>query len=198
MQLFDIIKISASILVILSIIIALGRYFLKKYLERYQWKSERREMYDKIIPEIRESIKPIPIMADKISTLYNNLVRVGYTASKLPIRLTKKGNDMVKELNIKETVKKYKREFENVIEGLDALNPYRIQQKCISVVNEHFEKIATKDEILTVENKAFSEGVSIYDILYVYGIVLRNEILAEKNIDISHIDKHDPVKKNRS
>ncbi len=185
------------------------RFLLKKYAEYIGLHDYKNELKDKIIPSINEKLEPIPVMKnemtvmkdemtamkDRIDKIYEKLFDIELVKSKSPTQLATKGEKFAKELKAYELIKKHKSQFMKKIENIEKLNPYTIQQESKRVIYNYLRKMISDDDLLIIENKVFQEGILFDDILPVYSIILRDEILKDRGLGIKHIDKYDPNKK---
>lgn len=134
----------------------------------------------------------------KLNEIYDRLPKKidSFTSSHSPISLNKQGHSASKKLGVYDTVKRNYQAFSMHIfeNNIDTLNPYDIQQKSIKVIREKLLSLMTEEEKETLKTFAFKEGVEIEDFFTMYGIILRDLIFEEKNINIKDVDKHSSQK----
>lgn len=110
-----------------------------------------------------------------------------------PIKLTEIGKQINKEISADSIVDKYW-DFisEEVNKKLkDTCNPYDIQVSSFEV-GDKYQSFISKEELDLIKINAYNHGydLTMYELLF--GIIIRDRILKEKNISTEEIDQYDP------
>lgn len=53
--------------------------------------------------------------------------------------------------------------------------------------------LLTDEEMEMIKDEAFKQGVSLDDILFIFGIILRDQILEKRSLSIEDIDKKNDI-----
>ena len=111
-----------------------------------------------------------------------------------PISLTDKGENMRIKIKADDILNKHKEELYKILpENLN--NAYDIQIEAFKIVREKLFNLLSPDEMLSLKNAAYQEGKPLEDLLVIFQILFRDDILKTKNIPIADVDKFDPNKK---
>jgi len=113
-----------------------------------------------------------------------------------PIDLTDLGKAVASEMAIYDKIDVNWDTTVRLIEGkIASENPYDIQEACFELAKVSLDEILKPEDLEFLKTYAFNKGRPISSYSIVIGIVIRNKYFAHKDIDISEIDKHDPLKK---
>jgi hypothetical protein len=110
-----------------------------------------------------------------------------------PISLTPHGEEIANKIKAQDILNRYKDSLEQEIDKYNHKNAYDIQVASFTVASSYFKNILNETDLNTIKNASFNEGVLLEDFLSsLFGILLRNMILSQKNIPIAEVDKHSP------
>lgn len=114
-----------------------------------------------------------------------------------PISLTKKGEEISKEINTEEMIaRNWDIIYKDLEENISNKNAYDIQQYCIETASMFLDKFLCSEDMDSLKQYAYNTGkpISYYSILF--AIPIRDKYLSIKGISADDIDKCDPNKKN--
>ncbi len=114
-----------------------------------------------------------------------------FSESQSPQALNKKGRDVADIINAQAIAEKYA----NKVQVDPAANAYDIQESCFSFALQELKDYLSDEERESIKGVAYNNGVDEKTIFHiVIGIVLRDEILKNRDIDLAQVDKHAPSK----
>lgn len=110
-----------------------------------------------------------------------------------PVKLTPKGIEVEKEIQAEALIDKYwdyiSREVNERLQN--NCNPYDIQVASFEV-GDMYQQFISNEELDKIKINAYNHGynLDVYELLF--GIIIRDRILKDRNIDPYEVDKHDP------
>jgi hypothetical protein len=117
-----------------------------------------------------------------------------FTKRNSPISITEKGQEAIDRLGLHETIlNNWIRIKLYVEENVKSMNPYDIQQFCMQHTSVYPEKFVSPDDLDRIKMDAYKSGYSLSTYMGVVAVLVRDEYFAEKGIDLSEVDKHDPT-----
>jgi hypothetical protein len=181
-------ELSSAVLILVLVLVALG-YILVKIGE---WKSTFHHLDEKVEKLGHLSNKVIEL-ATKIDLIYLNTNPNAVIRAKSPLSLTEKGAQLIKEMKGKEIFEKYKEALIEKVQAQNSENAYDIQMAAMDVAKNELMNLLNPEEIDTLKNHAFNNGLIMEDVYSIFGIQLRDEILKKKAIPLAEVDKHAPA-----
>lgn len=158
------------------------------------WAKTFKHHEDKI-KDLGSLLEKVIRMETKIELIYINTNRNPVMEARSPISLTDIGNKIVGNIRAEATLDKYFSRMEPEI-GLGKVdNAYDIQMEAIKYAKEKMIKFLDANELNVIKTEAFARGMIIEDIMSVFGILIRNRILKNKEIPVSDVDEHQKKKK---
>lgn len=115
------------------------------------------------------------------------------TQSHSPVSLTQKGEEIAKELNLKNVINQNWDKISKVIG--EETNPYDIQMKFISIFISEPDSYIDPESMDRIKTNAFSNGIPLIDYMRMTGILARDRYFHDHGIDVNEVDKSDPGKK---
>ena len=176
--------------IVIAISIALFVYFVISSITKIQ-----KEMEDvkKDISKISNNTENLDFIKKFINLFYKN-EGIELTTINSPITLNERGVEISKKIQADNIINRNYETFKNNVCEKEVINAYDIQQNCFSFsksiikTKEYFED----NEYENMKSIAFDEGITIESIYIVFGILLRDRILQERQLTHDDIDKHDP------
>lgn len=152
--------------------------------------DKRTDKSDGKIDSIKESILEIKAFIAVFKENNNQFV-----ASKSPVRLTEKGEQVSRDLNLETLIERHWVNIEASLVGVlnKDSNPYDIQQESFKI-GAKISSFLNDAEIELIKTYAFKQGQNLanYDLLV--GVCVRDRYFKKHSIDIEDIDKFDPNK----
>jgi len=201
-------QLNTSVFVLLIVLIAI--YFLiwktsefmatwkhkqadhEKQLERASEAGDRVIALETNINKAVEFGERIVRIETKLDLIFQKLSPNPFAQSHSPISLTDDGNEMAKKMNVEATIDRL---YPNLIDLVNKKSPqtaYDIQESAFAVTRDKLFTWLSDAEINLLKNEAFDKGMPIDSFSIVYGVVLRDRILKDRNIPVSDVDLHTP------
>ena len=111
-----------------------------------------------------------------------------------PLRLSKYGEGIAKNINADALVKKYAHN----IDIPAGLNPYEIQQACFEYARGNLMNAVSEKEKEVIQINAYKSGDPVSFALEVMGVLFRDYWFKKQGIDADDADNHDPEPKKRA
>jgi hypothetical protein len=141
------------------------------------------------IDDIRRDISFLKAVVDV--SQFNSKQAV--TQRKSPISLTEMGREIAEKLKVKDMLgRNWDKIFNNLEANINDKNAYDIQQYCIETATIDLGAFIAKNDVDTVKQAAYKEGRPLAFYAPIFGVLIRDRYLAQKGIDISEVDRHDP------
>ena len=141
---------------------------------------------------------------EKIDSIKTNIAKIGATTDLLyqahlstigahsPISLTEKGKAVSEAISAEEKVNSHWDAIKAKLEAQNPVNPYDIQTVAMNIARECFEKIFTETEKNEIKTHAYRIGMNLLEIYPIIGVIIRNKIFGERNLDVEEVDRHAP------
>ena len=157
--------------------------------------SKHHEM-DKMVTQVTTSIT---YMQKSIDSLLNNLSRSNmnaadpFTQTSSPLSITVKGEEMAKNLGLRNMVDKKWATIKAMIDADESSeNPYDIQQFCIQQAVVYPELFLEPSDLNTVKRHAYEMGNQLQSYMKVIAVMVRDRYFKENNIDVNEVDVYSP------
>lgn len=128
----------------------------------------------------------------KLDLIYNVVNPNAMTRSQSPIALTDKGRETAQGLNAAELLAAHYPRLQQTVTEAAPQNAYDIQQAAFKAAREQLPGLLSSADINKLKDTAFANGVLFEDILSIFGVLLRDRLLDERNIPTTDIDLHAP------
>ena len=186
-------ELNSSVFVLLIVLMVVIALVAKVSSKLGMW-TEKFKNQDEKLSNVQKVSDTVIELKTKIDLIYHNTVPNPLLQSSSPIELTEKGIDVSKEINANTIFEKYKGKLKKSVNSKNPKNAYDIQQISIEVAKNDLKNLLDEQEVLLLKDKAFAKGCLLEDILYIFAILLRNDLLSEAGISTHEIDDHDPFK----
>lgn len=114
------------------------------------------------------------------------------TKSQSPISLTPVGLKISENIGATNIFEKHKEKLLNAVDSKCPKTAYDIQFVSFEVAKNDMINFLDEQDLLVVKNEAYNRGILVEDVMGVFGVLLRNEILKIKGIPLAEVDK-DPL-----
>lgn len=148
-------------------------------------------MQDNKIDKLEGLAEKVIVLATKVDLIYQHTNPNRPIAAMSPISLTPIGDQIVERIKAAEILARSVTALTKEVEMVSPKNAYDIQMAALKVVKEKMLALLNEAELTAVKQEAYNRGLLVEDILSVFGVLLRNHILAKKGLPISDIDKHE-------
>lgn len=126
----------------------------------------------------------------KVDLIYSIVNPNSPTRAASPISLTSVGIDIVNKISANDIFTQHAAKLISMVEAKHPKNAYDIQQVSFEIAKKELINLLNEEQHRQVKQEAFSRGILVEDVLGIFGVLLRNKVLAEKNIPIADVDKH--------
>jgi hypothetical protein len=126
----------------------------------------------------------------KVDLIYQHTNPRPLVASASPIAITPHGLEISKSVGADAIFARYADRLCAMVEKSSPANAYDIQVTSMDVARDHLMDMLDANEVNTIKNEAFLKGLLVEDILGIFGVLLRDRILADKGIPVAEVDKH--------
>lgn len=130
----------------------------------------------------------------KVDLIYENTNPRRTVAAFSPISLTEIGKQIADKIGANTLLQKYIIRLSAEVELENPKNAYDIQIASMKLAKERMVSFLNEEELNIVKQEAYSRGMIVQDIMSVFGVLLRNHILSQKNMPIADVDTHAPKK----
>ncbi|MDR0942071.1 MAG: hypothetical protein LBM19_00415 [Holosporales bacterium] len=186
-------QLNSSVFVLLVILVA--TFFLAWKISSFitAWRMKR-DIHNERIGKVEKMTETVIELKTKVDLIYQNTNPNGFARSRSPMSLTEKGQEIKELINAESIFNRIYSKLKDYIKDENLKNAYDIQTISLETAKEHFLNLLTKEELIKIKDVAFKQGLILEDFYIIFGILLRNKILKEKNIAISEIDMRAPSK----
>lgn len=150
-------------------------------------------MQDGKIDKLEDLAKEVTVLTTKVDLIYQHTLPATMrpTAAHSPISLTDVGRAIATSIKAAELLTKYRSDLCAAVDASSPKNAYDIQMAAMKVSREKLITFLNDVEVAQVKQEAFSRGLLAEDVLSVVGVLLRDDILKEKKLPVSDVDKHE-------
>ena len=132
-------------------------------------------------------------MEGKLDLIYLNTQRVPVALSHSPISLTPVGVEIAETIHANAIFERYKERLIASVQAKSPKNAYDIQVEAMKLTRESMLGMLDSGELNTVKEVAFQKGILAEDVMMVFGVMLRDSILASRGIAVADVDQHAPA-----
>ena len=122
----------------------------------------------------------------KLDQIFDRLPPSPVTTSRSPLQLTDLGKQIAEEIDVQTWVHHFKQKIKGRIAEH---NPYEVQEVCFKYADENLlDDIKDVDQgevwVKKIKGSAYDHGLPLEDVLKVAGIVLRDKMLEDLNLEL--------------
>lgn len=174
--------------------VVIGFILLYKFFEKFYEHSNAHKNFIELQEDhksLKNTVNDIKIDVEKIKSIVERLETTiqksneNIVQSQSPLTLTTKGWEMAKAIDANRIFNTHKEFLKNEVYKKDPKTAYSVQQISSDVVDTMFISHVRKTDLTglqIMEDYAYNEGISLSLLLSIFSILLRDEILKEKNI----------------
>ena len=126
----------------------------------------------------------------KVDLIYQNTNPNKTVAAASPISITPTGKEISANIKAEQILAKYLAQLSDLVEAVCPKNAYDVQTASMTVAKEKMMSLLNADEINAVKGMAYSKGLLAEDVMAIFGVLLRDEILKKKNMPVADVDKN--------
>lgn len=181
-------QLNSSVFILLLILVATGwgLYKIGGWMRTF-------EHHEQKITRIEGLAEKVVIIQTKVDLIYQNTLGTRRTVAAMsPINLTALGKEIAEKLKAEDILKKYISKLSKEAEIENSKNAYDIQMAAMNLAKGKLLTLLNDEELVAVKQEAYNRGLLAEDIMSIFGVLLRNHVLAEKGYPVSDIDKYAP------
>jgi len=114
---------------------------------------------------------------------------INFAQAHSPLSLTDKGIEASKRINAEGLFNVHKAELYALLDDSKLKNAYDIQGETFYVIQTKFLDLLSEEELTELKNVAYANNEMIESYLIIFQIMLRDDVLKAKNINIEAIEK---------
>lgn len=174
---------SVFVLIVILVVAFYLVYMAGKFKEKFfhhEKKLNNIELYSEKIIELKT----------KVDLIYQNTNPNKLVAAHSPISLTTIGEEVSKKINAEKILRSHLKTLIHEVEKETPRNAYDIQIVSMNVAKEKLLPLLNESELNAIKDEAFARGLLVEDVMSIFGVLLRNSVLHQKNIPIADVDKH--------
>ena len=133
--------------------------------------------------EINAKVKNLKTDMDNIKVDIKSILQLlpsSAAKSKSPLTLTEMGKEIAKDLDADKAIA----ELVDKLNIPPNISPYNIQYMTEDKIHRDWRTLFSADQISKIENSAYENGISIYDVLKVYMLLTRDHILKKRGLPV--------------
>lgn len=113
---------------------------------------------------------------------------------KSPLTLTEQGIKVRDKINAIQLLNTHRQELYKLLDNTKLGNAYDIQIEAFATISKNFFNLLTSDEMTALKNEAYLLGKTVEELLAIFQILFRDNILESRHINVNEIDTYDPNK----
>ncbi len=187
-------QLNSSVFILLVILIAFFVAVSRISMWFGEWKADNKHHEDRL-SKIENIHETVVALKERVQMIYENTNPRAMTRSNSPVAITDKGHEVAEKVGARDIFDKYKHELIEEVEKAKPNNAYDIQTESFNVVKQYMVKRLSEEELRTLKDEAFYQGVILEDIMTIFGVYLRDAVLGLKGIPVSDVDLYDKNKR---
>ena len=177
------------ILVLILLVVFWLTYKSGGWVKSYNDFEGKSEKFDNKIDLIKESIFKVQATTDLLYQAHLSTVK-----AHSPISLTDKGKKIATDISAELKVNNHWEDIKREVDRKNPANPYDIQTVSMDIARNCFERIFTAQEQSEIKNYAYGIGMNLLEIYPILGVIIRDRVFKEGNIQPEEVDTPTPVK----
>lgn len=165
-------QLNSSVFVLMVVLAACfySIYKIGKWTQKFAHQDEK-------INEVKGLSEKVIELRTKVDLIYQNTLKNPLVASHSPISLTPAGTEISNKIGANQILEKYISRLVAEVESTNPKNAYDIQMVSLIVAKEKILAMLNEVELNAIKDEAFARGILIEDVMSVFGVLLRNQIL---------------------
>jgi len=177
-------QLNSSVIVLLCILFASywAVYMITKLVTKFAHHETKLVKMDALSDKLIE-------LKTKVDLIYQNTNPNKVVAAFSPIAITPSGQEIANKINAPEIFKKYIGQLLACVDEIAPKNAYDIQAASMTISKEKMMNLLDANEINTIKAEAFAKGLLAEDVMAIFGVLLRDHILAKRGIAVAEVDR---------
>ncbi len=137
------------------------------------------------ITSLKTPLMYLDKIVNNMTTQINKLQTNGLTRSESPLKITDRGNEMIKRLKLDENLNANWEKINSLIDnGIKEKNAYDINEFCIQQAVVYPNRFLSEDMLSKIKNDAYSQGLDITEYMKVVAVMSRDRFFKEHSITV--------------
>jgi len=173
---------SVFVLIVILIITIWLVFKLGKLIEQFSQHKTKIEKIDFLSDKLVE-------LTVKVDLIYQNTNPNKTVAAASPVSITPNGKAIADKINANQILQKYIGQLSILVEATSPKTAYDVQTASMAIAKGKMITLLNADEINAIKAEAYARGLLIEDIMAIFGVLLRDNILQKKGWSVSEVDK---------
>ena len=182
---------SVFILVVMLCVCFWTVYHVGKWTETFLSHSKKIDASEEKHHALFQSLAHI---IAKVDLIYNNTLKNPVVMAHSPLQLTEAGTTGSESIGLHRVLTREFDKLSGLVNKYAPRNAYDIQTRSMQIANEQFLLLLNESELNRAKDFAFAKGLQLEDLSSILGLLLRDQILAQKVIPLSAVDEPMPSK----
>lgn len=177
-------QLNSSVFVLLVILGSAfyATFWIARLVEQFTHHKNKLEKFDGLSEKLVE-------LRTKVDLIYQNTNPNKVVAAFSPIALTPAGKEIAAKLNADAIFRRYVDKLTTLVEESAPKTAYDVQAKSMEITRAKMLGCLNADEVNAVKAEAFNRGLIAEDIMSIFGVLLRDHLLAAKGLSVADADK---------
>jgi hypothetical protein len=178
-------QLNSSVFVLLGILVVAfwSLFRMGKFSEQFSQHKTKIEKVDTLSDRIIE-------LTVKVDLIYQNTNPNKTVAAQSPISITPNGKKIAEKINADQIMRKYFAQLSGFVEATNPKTAYDVQTVSMTIAkSKTMMGLLNADEINAIKAEAYARGLLVEDIMAIFGVLLRDNILQKKGWSVAEVDK---------
>ena len=178
-------QLNSSVFVLLGIlgVTFLAIYRIGKMVQRFSHQDEK-------INKLENLAEKVVVLMTKVDLIYDNTNPRSVARATSPITWTDLGKEISAKIQANTIFQKYQPRLTVEVESKNPQNAYDIQMESMKAAKEQLPRMLDEGDLVAIKQEAYNRGIIVDDVMTIFGLLLRNQILNQKGLPISDVDVH--------
>lgn len=177
-------QLNSSVFVLLGILVVIAWLLFRigRLSEQFSHHKTKIEKVDVLSDKLIE-------LKVKVDLIYQNTNPNKTVAAVSPISITDNGKQIANKINADHILRKYIDRLSALVEAASPKTAYDVQTASMATAKEKMMGLLNADEINAIKAEAYARGLLVEDIMAIFGVLLRDNILQKKGWSVAEVDK---------
>jgi hypothetical protein len=181
-RLIDQLNSSIFLLLGISILVTVGIWRLARLVEQFSHHKTKIDKVDGLGDRLME-------LKIKVDLIYQNTNPNKTVAAMSPISITPSGKEISTKIQADQILTRYLPQLNEFVEAASPKTAYDVQVVTMSIAKEKMMNLLNADEINAIKGVAYSKGLLVEDIMSIFGVLLRDDVLKRKGWPVADVDR---------
>ena len=126
----------------------------------------------------------------KVDLIYQNTNPNKTVAAQSPVSITPNGKAIADKIHADQIFQKYIAQLSGFVEATNPKTAYDVQTAAMTIAKgKAMMNLLNAEEINAIKAEAYARGLLVEDIMAIFGVLLRDNILRQKGWSVAEVDK---------